>query len=206
MGDHKFWLLLLFFAFIIYGPWAWPAPSLPSPFRPTTECQLSDVCTDLLSLSHCACVCVCLSVSLPLRGCVCVCARFLLSFFLGLPIPFLWLSRMAPLSLRSSYAPYPSHRRATWTKNCSVSGAMFFHKKNKKKKKNNRSQKPSYPSILSLLFSYHYLCLNHRGLPSLRCGQRWLHNAGGDVQHSGCDLPDGGKWLGFKNLTLFTAE
>lgn len=135
MGDHKFWLLLLFFAFIIYGPWAWPAPSLPSPFRPTTECQLSDVCTDLLSLSHCACVCVCLSVSLPLRGCVCVCARFLLSFFLGLPIPFLWLSRMAPLSLRSSYAPYPSHRRATWTKNCSVSGAMFFHKKNKKKKK-----------------------------------------------------------------------
>lgn len=138
MGDHKFWLLLLFFAFIIYGPWAWPAPSLPSPFRPTTECQLSDVCTDLLSLSHCACVCVCVSFCVLTAACVCAC--FLLSFFLGLPIPFLWLSRMAPLSLRSSYAPYPSHRRATWTKNCSVSGAMFFHKKNKKKQQVTKTQ------------------------------------------------------------------
>jgi len=53
MGDHKFWVLLLFFVFIIYGPWAWPAPFC---HPATTKCQLSDVCTDLLSLSRCACV------------------------------------------------------------------------------------------------------------------------------------------------------
>lgn len=121
MDDHKFLAFFSCLAFFfvlhnIYGSWAWSA-SVPIPSAPPFSPQPQNV-NCLMSALICF---LCLSVWLPVCVYLCVCVCFLLSLFLSLV-----LSRMAPLSLRSSYAPYPSHRRATWTKNCSVSFCHIY--------------------------------------------------------------------------------
>lgn len=143
------------------------------------------------------------------------------------------ITRTGQSSSKSSYAPYPSHRRATWMRNCSVSyqvylalllSVFFFPSRclafsfalslsvsltrslcvsfcfRFDNNEANHCDGPLLPPSInvnwhipfhSILFrSVPFRC---RGLPPLRCGQRWLHNARGDVQHCGRNLSDGGK-------------